>query len=219
MQIDQLEGTFTNIFTRARGAFNGFGFNLPTQDLVDEFENNDPRLAATVFSEGDQMGDRGTFTLDATGFPHPYYARKYFNNASETAPFGDEAPNGASNDRVLRYADVLLMHAEAAYQNGAEELARTSLNAVRERARNGNDAILPDVTASGQDLLEAIYHERRVELALEGHRFFDIVRQGRASQIMTDLGFNYNDGVHGLFPIPQNEITLSGGLISQNPGY
>jgi len=216
---NQLEGTFSNIWQRARGSFNGYGFNLPTQDLVDEYENSDPRFAATIFSEGDQMGDRGTFTLDATGFPHLYYSRKYFNNASESAPFGDEAPNGASNDRVLRYADVLLMHAEAAYHNGAEEAARISLNEVRERARDGNDTILPDVSTSGNDLLDAIYHERRVELALEGHRFFDIVRQGRAAEVMNAQGLNYVDGVHGLFPIPQIEITLSGGLITQNPGY
>lgn len=216
---NQLEGTFTNIFTRARGAFNGFGFNIPTQELVDEFENNDPRLAATVFEEGDAMGDRGTFTIDATGFPHAYYAKKYFSNAADDAPFGDNAPNGPSNDRVLRYADVLLMHAEAAYHNGAELTATNSLNEVRERARDGNAVILPDVTASGEALLEAIYHERRVELGMEGHRFFDIVRQGRASEVLGEQGLNYVDGIHGLFPIPQIEITLSGGLITQNPGY
>lgn len=216
---NQLEGTFTNIWTRARGNFNGYGFNIPTQEFVDEFENNDPRLNATVFQEGDEMGDRGTFTLDATGFPHLYYAKKYFSNAADDAPFGDNAPNGASNDRVLRYADVLLLHAEAAYHNGAEETARISVNAVRERARGGNDGILPDVTASGQELLDAIYHERRVELGLEGHRFFDIVRQGRASEVLAEQGLTFVDGVHDLFPIPQIEITLSGGMISQNPGY
>lgn len=216
---NQLEGTFSNIFQRARGSFNGYGFNIPTQELVDEYEASDPRMSATIFSVGDQMGDRGTFTLEATGFPHEYYARKHFINQSEEAPFGDAAPNGPTNDRVLRFADVLLMHAEAAYQNGAEGLAQASLNEVRARARDGNEDILPDVTASGSNLLDAIYHERRVELALEGHRFFDIVRQGRAEDLLAAQGLNYNQGVHGLFPIPQIEITLSGGLITQNPGY
>ncbi|NNE56230.1 MAG: RagB/SusD family nutrient uptake outer membrane protein [Flavobacteriales bacterium] len=165
------------------------------------------------------MGDRGIFTTEATGFPHPYYSRKYFLNAADEAPFGDAAPNGPTNDRVIRYADVLLFHAEAAYHNGQEEAARNSLNLVRERARGGDDSILPDVTASGQELLDAIYHERRVELGMEGHRFFDLARQGRAAQVMQDLGFGFVEGVHELFPIPQVEITLSGGLITQNPGY
>ena len=87
---NQLEGTFTNVWQRARGSqFGGYGFNIPEQNFVDEFENGDPRLAATVFQEGDQMGDRGTFTLDATGMPHLYYPKKYFINASDEAPFGD----------------------------------------------------------------------------------------------------------------------------------
>ena len=85
------EGTFTNVFQRPRGQFEGFGFNLPTQDFVDEFFKEgieDPRLKATVFREGDLMGDRGFFTKEATGFPHDFYPRKYFSNRSETAPFG-----------------------------------------------------------------------------------------------------------------------------------
>jgi starch-binding outer membrane protein, SusD/RagB family len=214
---NSLEGTFTNVFQRARGQFGGFGFNLPTEDFVNAFEPGDPRLQATVFQEGDVMGDRGLFTTDAAGFPHPYYPRKYFTNAADGAPFGDPNPNGPSNDRVIRYADVLLLHAEAAYFNGFEDLARNSLNQVRERARGGNPDILPDVTASGTDLLDAIYHERRVELGLEGHRFFDLVRQGRAAEALSPLGFVA--GTHELFPIPAAEITLSGGLIEQNPGY
>lgn len=76
------EGSFTNVFTRARGQFAGYGFNIPTQDFVDEFFAEgfeDPRLASTVFRVG-EMGDRGTFTIDATGgIPYIYYPKKYFN--------------------------------------------------------------------------------------------------------------------------------------------
>jgi hypothetical protein len=216
------EGTFTNVFQRPRGAFGGFGFNLPTQDLVDEFfaENpsvEDPRLASSIFRIGDQVGDRGVLTEEATGFPHPYYPKKYFNNLSEEASFGDIAPNGGSNDRVIRYADVLLMHAEAAYHNGNEPGARTSLEEVRARARAGNPFILSEVTSSGQTLLDAIYHERRVELALEGHRFFDLVRTGRASSVLGSMG--YTEGVHNLFPIPSAQILVTNGAITQNNGY
>ena len=208
------EGTFTNVFQRARGQFEGYGFNLPTQDFVDEFFAEgfeDPRLSATVFRIGENMGDRGVFTKDATGFPHDYYPKKYFNNKSEEAPFGDPNPNGGSNYRVIRYADVLLLHAEAAFHNGNESAAKNSLNAVRERVG------LDPINSSGPPLLQAIYHERRVELGLEGHRFFDLVRSGRAQEVLGSQG--YDDNVHHIFPIPEQQIQLTNGSLIQNPGY
>lgn len=209
------EGTFTNVFQRARGQFGGFGFNIPTQDLVDEFFKEgfeDPRLSSTVFREGEPMGDRGIFTKEATGgFPHDYYPKKYFNNLSEEAPFGDPAPNGGSNDRVIRYSDLLLMHAEAAYHTGNISAAQGSLNQVRARVS------LSPIISSGPELLEAIYRERRIELGLEGHRFFDLVRTGRAQDVLGPLG--YQEGVHNIFPIPLTQIQLSNGVLRQNPGY
>ncbi len=229
----QLEGTFTNVFQRARGQFNGYGFNLPTQDLVDEFEEGDPRLTYTLFQVGDVMGDRGVFTLDATGFPHLYYPRKNFNNAAEEAPFGDPNPNGHTNDRVIRYSDVVLFHAEACFNTGRFDEAAAAIEMVRMRARGGvtynpmdPEAVLPYISAANLTM-EDIWHERRVELALEGHRFYDLVRQGRAASVMQahldqhfpDGGYTFAEGVNELFPIPSNEITLSGGLITQNPGY
>jgi hypothetical protein len=214
------EGTFSNIFQRARGQFEGFGFNIPTQDLVDEFSAEgfeDPRLASTIFREGDNMGDRGVFTKDASGQPFDYHNRKAFNNKSEEAPFGDPAPNGGTNDRVIRYADVLLMHAEAAAKNGNDAAAQSSLNAVRARARGTNTGILPDITSSGQALIDAIYRERRIELGMEGHRFFDLVRTGRGESVLGSLG--YREGIHNVFPIPQSQIQATNGLITQNNGY
>ena len=214
------EGTLTNIYQRPRGTFGGYGFNIPTQDFVDAFfaeGTEDPRLRHTVFRVGDVVGDRGVFTLEATGTPHLYHPRKYFNNLGEEAPFGDPAPNGGSNDRVLRYADVLLMHAEASAKTGDDAAARASLNAVRARARRGNPDLLPDVTAGGQALLDAIFRERRLELGLEGHRFFDLVRTGRAADALGPLG--YRAGVHDRFPVPAGQIQLSNGVLTQNPGY
>jgi len=208
------EGSFSNVFQRARGQFEGFGFNLPTQDFVDEFFKEgveDPRLRATVFRDGDLMGDRGFFTKEATGFPHEYYPKKYFNNKSEEAPFGDPVPNGGTNDRVIRYADVLLMHAEAAFQVGDETAAKTSLNQVRRRVG------MREVATTGNSLLEAIYHERRVELGLEGHRFFDLVRTNRAATVLGPLG--YREEVHRVLPIPDSQIQASNGSLTQNPGY
>ena len=209
------EGTFTNVFTRPRGQFAGYGFNIPTQDFVDEFSKEgfeDPRLKYTVFRIGDQMGDRGVFTLANAGdVGYLYHPRKYFSNLSEDAPFGDPNPNGGSNDRVIRFSDVLLMDAEAAFKTGNEAGAKTSLNIVRQRVK------VPDVTATGEQLLEAIYHERRVELGLEGHRFFDLVRTGRAAAKLGPLG--YKDGINQVFPIPNSQIVLSNGVLKQNSGY
>jgi hypothetical protein len=209
------EGTFTNVFQRARGQFEGYGFNIPTQSLVDVFFEEgfeDPRLKFTVFRVGEAMGDRGVFTLEATGgAPHKYYPRKYFSNRSEQATFGDPNPNGGSNDRVIRLADVWLLHAEANFQLGKEAEARTSLNKVR--ARVG----LKPIASSGAELLKAIFRERRLELALEGHRFFDLVRSGQAQQALGPLG--YKDATHRRFPIPQSQILATNGAIVQNPGY
>ena len=215
------EGTFSPVFQRARGQFEGFGFNIPTEDFVQEFFKEgieDPRLKSTVFRVGDAMGDRGIFTKDATGgYPHNYYSKKYFTYKSEDATLGDPNPNGGTNDRVIRFSDVLLMHAEAAAQNGNEAGARTSLNRVRARARGNVAGILPDINASGQTLLEAIYRERRIELGLEGHRFFDLVRTGRAQATLGPLG--YMEGTHNLFPVPQSQVQATNGAIRQNPGY
>jgi hypothetical protein len=209
------EGSFTNVFTRARGQFGGFGFNIPTQDFVDEFFKEgfeDPRLKSTVFRIGDAMGDRGIFTIEATGgLPHLYYAKKYFNSKSEEAPFGDPSPNGGSNDRVIRFSDVLLMHAEASYQSGDETSAKNSLNLVRARVS------IPPISFSGEALLNAIYRERRIELGLESHRFFDLVRTGKAPEVLGNLGFKA--GTHEIFPIPQSQILATNGAITQNPGY
>jgi hypothetical protein len=214
------EGTFSNVFQRARGSFEGYGFNIPTQGFVDEFSAEgfeDPRLASTVFRVGDAMGDRGIFTKDATGQPFDFYNKKAFNNKAEEAPFGDPNPNGGTNDRVIRYADILLMHAEAAAKNGNEAAARTSLNAVRARARGANTNILQPITSSGQALIDAIYRERRIELGMEGHRFFDIIRTGRGTSVLGSLG--YVQSIHNVFPIPQSQIQATNGAITQNSGY
>ena len=89
---------------------------------------------------------------------------------------------------------------------------------VRARARGGDPTVLPDVTTTDQaQLRAAIYKERRAELAMEFERFFDLVRQGRAAEVLGPKGFK--PGKNELMPIPQNEIDLSAGVLTQNPGY
>lgn len=110
------------------------------------------------------------------------------------------------NYRVIRYADVLLMAAEALYQTGDAGTAQTYINLVRARAG------VPDITLSS---VEDIWNERRLELSCEGHRFFDLVRTGQAASSIEGFQSNKNE----LFPIPQIEIDLAGGNWSQNTGY
>ena len=113
----------------------------------------------------------------------------------------------------MRFAEVLLINAEAAFQLGNAD-ATVNLNRVRERAG------LPPVAAS----LERIWQERRVELALEHDRFFDLVRQesvmpGRIVPLFAAQGKTFVKGKNELFPIPSTQIDLSGGQLTQNPGY
>jgi hypothetical protein len=192
----------------------GWGFNVPTQDLVDAFESGDPRMDATILFAGETTPE-GDVVPDATaGSPTMYNQKSY-------VPFALAATDNQGSDqniRVLRYAEVLLMNAEAANELGLTSQALSSLNQLRETRREGNAGVLPDVTTTDQNELRlAIWHERRVELALEFDRFFDVIRQGRAGEIFGPLGFTVGKNEH--MPIPQDEIDLSGGTLVQNPGY
>jgi hypothetical protein len=109
------------------------------------------------------------------------------------------------------------MAAEVLNHNGKDDDALEYVNMVRERARGGDDGILPDLSASGEELGDLIFQERRVELALEGLRFWDLVRTGRAAEVLGPLGFQA--GKHELLPIPQTEIDLSKGTLSQTDAW
>ena len=113
------------------------------------------------------------------------------------------------------------MAAEALNEHGKPADALIYLNQVRKRARGTNQIILPDVTITDQSQLrEKIYRERRSELAMEQQRWFDLLRWGRAAQVMTAVGkTNFTPGKHELMPIPQTEVDLTDGSIFQNPGY
>jgi hypothetical protein len=110
------------------------------------------------------------------------------------------------------------MNAEANNELGNAAPALASLELVRARARGGNNAILPKVTTTDQAALRtAIWNERRVELAMEYDRYFDVIRQGRALSIFGPKGWTANK--NEVWPIPQSEIDLSVGVLTQNPGY
>jgi len=186
----------------------GFSFNVPTQEVVDEFEDGDGRFETAILDIDAWASSTGaTFVA---GFEHTgYYNRKYISRQGD-ANTGDANLTNPNNYRAIRFADVLLMAAEAYARGGSgDENARGYLNRVRTRAG------LADVTSSGTDLVNAIYHERRIELVGEGHHFFDLVRTGRAAQEID----GFQAGKHELFPIPEIEIELAGNIWQQNPGY
>lgn len=301
-------------------ANNGWGFNQPSSDLEQSYEPGDPRNQATILHPWETLPDgSGVIAEVNPNMPNQRYNEKV--QPSMESPGG--SGNNTVNIRRLRYADVLLIAAEAAYQTGSEGTARDYLNMVRERAREGRSVtlglqpenmvprladslgvsdtgphvfaryvdgggpagqaglngfaystdpvfvesvdvlevvngdsvstrqeyydafssvsagqsvsveitrasengsnqsmtmsvtaqeLLPDVTASGQALLDAIWEERRAELAMEQHRYFDLIRQGRAEEELENF-----QPRHEVYPIPQSELDLT--EMTQNDGY
>ncbi len=186
----------------------GFSFNVPTQEAYDAFENGDIRRDIAILNIDAWAAQTGaTFGIGNkhTGF----FNRKYIARKGDLN-LGDQNLTNPNNYRAIRYADVLLMAAEAYNRSGLDDgRARTYLNLVRDRAGLG------DVTVSGSALTDAILRERRVELVGEGHRFFDLVRTGRAANAID----GFVPGKHEVFPLPIEEIQFSNGNWQQNPGY
>lgn len=200
----------------------GWGFNRPSENLRNSFETGDTRVKGTIIDLGDVIdgvtiaGDGGT--LDVTKDDQGNIIERECYNRKVWTPGSDVASQFGHNRRLIRYADVLLMAAEALNENDKPGDALIYLNKVRERAREGNAAILPDITVTEKSALRAIIlNERRHELAMEGHRFWDLVRTGKAAEVLGPLGFQ--SGKHELFPVPQAEIDLSQGTLSQNNNW
>jgi hypothetical protein len=210
-------GTQYNEVQGVRGTPNlGWGFNRPSDNLVAAYEPGDPRRDATILFVGEVLPDGSGIVQKNPEMVNERYNQKAW---IPRPPQGNH--NGSGNIRILRYADILLIAAEALNENGKPQEALNFLNQIRARARGNRPAtILPPVTVTDRDQLRLrIWQERRVELAMEQHRWFDLLRQRRAGEVMRKLGKNFVDGKHELFPIPITEIDLSGGLIRQNQGY
>ncbi|KAA3625248.1 MAG: RagB/SusD family nutrient uptake outer membrane protein, partial [Bacteroidetes bacterium] len=177
---------------------------------------------AAVFLD-ENGGDRTAFSYRVDALqPQFYQVVKYLPNGDAALgidPVSDD-PTSCGNDWiVMRYADVLLMHVEAIMNSGSGESttdagALASFQAVRDRAGLTD----PVASVTKQELLD----ERRAELAFENHRFFDLIRFGVANEVLgqysADNGYSFS-GTDLLLPIPQREINLSNGLLTQNPGY
>lgn len=191
----------------------GFSFNVPVQEAYDAFEDGDLRRDVAILDINAWAATTGaTF---GEGYEHTgYFNRKYLPRVRGANAQGDRNLTNPNNYRAIRFADVLLMAAEAFNRSSSpnDTKAQAYLNRVRERAF-GNAT--RNIVSTGDNLYNNILEERRTELVGEGHRFFDLVRTGRAAQSIN----GFVAGKHELFPIPAIEIQLAGNRWSQNPNY
>lgn len=206
-------------------------FLVETQDVGTPFRN---ALRTLYNIQGPESGGGGTPTFSFIALFDPQDLRKYrtattsiidLTGGTVTIPGSAAVPaisqkfctsiitDGKANWRVFRYADILLMYAEALNENGKTSTALTYLNQIRTRAG------LPVYSGLTQsDTREKIYLERRLELYLEGSRWFDLVRTGRALSVMTPFGMKSHMTI---FPVPQTQIEVVNdpAIFAQNPGY
>jgi hypothetical protein len=203
-----------------KGGWNdlGWGFNNPTTSLINSYEPNDKRKAATIIFIDNSGTHKGTILWDGFRVPSSDSVQNLYYNykayTSSNTPSKETYANPGDKDRpknviVLRYADVLLMSAEAAIHVGGD--ASTPINLIRQRA---------GLLSKGSVTLADIKQERHVELAMEEDRFWDLVRWGDAASVMQAAGkTNFVAGKNELLPIPSSQILLSNGKLIQNPGY
>lgn len=251
---DDCEGSPRAVFQMSRGDW-GYGFNQPTQDLVNEFEEGDPRLIYTVNWPEDQY-EEGVPQDNSQNNPYGYSSRKVYLLPSERPA---DVFCAGQNEIIFRLADIYLLYAEALVRSSTHDVntALEYLNRVRERANNTSkidpervyqaydvaDNELPmREYSTDEQLIEDIWHERRVELGMEGIRWWDLVRQGRTylldeyyQEWSVERGYENAGDLIGkfytqwinqigreeypVFPVPQSEIDASQGNLEQTAGY
>lgn len=212
----------------------GWSMHCPTMDLINAFEPGDPRLDATVIKPKEVFDGHIHYNLSSD---NGYQSKKYYVKFDERSK--DDQSDHNKNIIIIRYADILLFMAEACNELGKSDEALKYLEMVRGRARsNSTDpSVLPAVTTTNkEELRNAIWHERRVELAMEYQRFYDLARQGRVGDVMINFynkykeddgsgkkgtikGKNFVKGKNELWPINPSRITASKDILTQNPGY
>jgi hypothetical protein len=205
---------------------NGWENTWPTESLINEFEDSDPRKDAWLYLPGDPIKTldpaTGQFVENTTYDPELNLTTTGTNiqKIVNWYPGQNISTNiGFDDNRVLiRYADVLLMYAEALHKSGNDNDAKEIINRVRKRAfKLDNYPTVDDyMRNSSKTLMEAIKHERRVELCYEGHRFFDLKRWG---DDVAKLGARGYQSYMYYLPIPPTDIETSNGILEQNPGY
>lgn len=203
----------------------GWGWNCPTDVLETAWDPTDPRKAATILYSGQYDGGTATGGFGATLPPYgpgasldqKFWSKKVYSDPAVRQSTGTVTSGYPAwiNHRLLRYADVILMKAEAANETNDGATAAAMVELIRARARGGNAGVLPAIPFVNQaQMRTAIKNERRWEFAMEGYRFYDLVRWNDASAALGSLG--YTDRCK-YYPIPQKAIDLSGGVLVQNP--
>ena len=190
----------------------GFGNLLPTQSIVDEFEEGDPRLEASIFRQGDEYdpSTEGEEVYQASWTPTGYAIKKGM------LPFRRNLAASGTNWPIIRFADVLLMYAEAANENGKLQEAIDAMNRVRARVNMPPYPTDKWTVSTQEEVFEALVHERRVELAFEYHRYNDLRRWGLAEEVLGPLG--YIAPRNEYMPLPQAEVDTNPDLV-QNPNW
>ena len=182
----------------------GWGFNAPTQNLINSFASNDPRKDATILVSG--QNDGYGLTVPSVNDTSGLWNKKAYTDPADRKTIG-VLYNRWFNIKIIRYADVLLMAAEAAIQTGNTAVAANYFNQVRNRVG------LSSIAAPS---LSDLKSERRAELAMENERFYDLVRWGDAASVLGSLGYTAKNSY---YPIPQDAIDQSGGKLVQNSNY
>ena len=184
----------------------GWGFNTPSVQLMNSYEPGDVRKNATIMMVPSVLWDG--FVAPST-WNNPRYNYKAYQSSIAESWDGNKGET-AKNLRILKYSDILLIHAEAAFKLGNTSEALTQVNVIRNRA------LLPSLNSL---TIQQLYNERRWEMAMEHDRWFDLVRTGQAKAAMEANGKDFVIGKHEFFPIPSDQIIQSGGRLIQNPGY
>lgn len=211
----------------------GWGFMLPTQDLVDSYLDDDIyRRDATVIDQAELSADDCDVALSEQNTQdwQGYWQQKYANfNGYDTPLGGDINTVKDANQIYMRYADILLMHAEALVRgSGSEATAKEHINMVRERAKGpGNNTDYRTVDqliaaeSSLSSVLDVVFYERRAEFAGEGDRWFDLVRRGEFGAGSFDDASDLRRGNYTVednyLPIAQAEIDATGGALTAYP--
>lgn len=199
----------------------GWGFCTPSQNLVNAYEAGDVRKNSTIIFIDNSGKYKGTTLYDGFRIPSAdsvqslrYNYKAYHSENKNVESYLGNRDRKQKNIHLLRFAEVLLINAEAANELGKSSEAILSLNKVRQRA-----SLAATKSVGQSEIREAIWQERRIELAMEHDRFFDLVRTGRAAKVLSATNKNFVTGKNELLPIPALQIALSGGKLTQNNGY
>lgn len=199
------------------GIDNGWGFKTPRQNAWDAFidAGDEVRRKARIMSEEELEAAGGSFSKNEDGSYVAWqvegFIRLAYTTYADESNIANEEYNYGTNYRVLRYADVLLLAAEAYEETGDDGNAAKYLNMVRSRVN------LPDYNfATDGTLDEAIFSERQREFMFEGQRWSDVIRKGKGVELFGNLGFVA--GKNELLPIPKQEMDVNPNMV-QNPGW